>query len=153
MILFKVGIFLWHLRHWVMAYGPARWKIRRSGLAKQTSLTPAQVLLAWGIQRGTAVLTTAKTLERARENYNSRRFPKLPLTRSAGFKPGAGSTRWWRPGFRVSSRKAGEIHSFGARLCAERQPQHVHAAVAGLRHSRAPKLRHCQSGSLGQWTG
>jgi alcohol dehydrogenase (NADP+) len=39
-------------------------------IAKQTSLTPAQVLLAWGIQRGTAVLTTAKTLERAHENYN-----------------------------------------------------------------------------------
>src|SRR5271155_213191 len=27
-------------------------------IARQTSLTPAQVLLAWGIQRGTAVLTT-----------------------------------------------------------------------------------------------
>jgi alcohol dehydrogenase (NADP+) len=39
-------------------------------IARQTSLTPAQVLLAWGIQRGTAILTTAKALERARENYN-----------------------------------------------------------------------------------
>ena len=39
-------------------------------IARQTSLTPAQVLLAWAIQRGTAVLTTAKTLDRARENYN-----------------------------------------------------------------------------------
>ena len=27
---------------------------------------------------------------------------------------------------------------FGARLCAERQPQHVQDAAAGLRHSRAP---------------
>jgi diketogulonate reductase-like aldo/keto reductase len=36
-------------------------------ITRQTSLTPAQVLLARGIQRGTAVLTTAKTL-RAREN-------------------------------------------------------------------------------------
>ena len=32
-------------------------------IARQTSLTPAQVLLAWAIQRGTAVLTTAKTLD------------------------------------------------------------------------------------------
>jgi hypothetical protein len=29
-------------------------------------------------------------------------------------------------------------HFFGARLCAERQPQRVQAAAAGLRHSRAP---------------
>lgn len=45
-------------------------------IAKQTSLTPAQVLLAWGIQRGTAVLTTAKTAERARENYNISEIPE-----------------------------------------------------------------------------
>jgi len=39
-------------------------------IAQQTSLTPAQVLIAWGIQRGTAILTTAKTPERIAENYN-----------------------------------------------------------------------------------
>ncbi len=44
-------------------------------IAKQTSQTPAQVLLAWAIQRGTAVLTTAKTLDRARENYNITEIP------------------------------------------------------------------------------
>src|SRR5277367_3861835 len=44
-------------------------------IAQQTSLTPAQVLLAWGIQRGTAVLTTAKKLERAQENYNISELP------------------------------------------------------------------------------
>jgi alcohol dehydrogenase (NADP+) len=44
-------------------------------IARQTSLTPAQVLLAWGIQRGTAVLTTAKTLDRAHENYNISEIP------------------------------------------------------------------------------
>jgi alcohol dehydrogenase (NADP+) len=44
-------------------------------IAGQTSQTPAQVLLAWAIQRGTAVLTTAKTLERARENYNLSELP------------------------------------------------------------------------------
>ncbi len=48
-------------------------------IAKQTSLTPAQVLLAWGIQRGTAVLTTAKTLERARENYNLSEIPEAAV--------------------------------------------------------------------------
>jgi aldehyde reductase len=39
-------------------------------IAKQASLTPAQVLLAWGIQRGTAILTTANSQARISENYN-----------------------------------------------------------------------------------
>src|SRR6266403_694937 len=47
--------------------------------ARQTSLTPAQVLLAWAIQRGTAVLTTAKTLDRARENYNISEIPEVAI--------------------------------------------------------------------------
>jgi aldehyde reductase len=48
-------------------------------IARQTSLTPAQVLLAWAIQRGTAVLTTAKTLDRARENYNISAIPEAAV--------------------------------------------------------------------------
>ncbi len=48
-------------------------------IAQQNSLTPAQVLLAWAIQRGTAVLTTAKTLERARENYNISKIPNAAV--------------------------------------------------------------------------
>ena len=48
-------------------------------IARQTSQTPAQVLLAWAIQRGTAVLTTAKTLERARENYNISEIPEVAV--------------------------------------------------------------------------
>src|SRR5471032_2156906 len=48
-------------------------------VARQTSLTPAQVLLAWAIQRGTAVLTTAKTLDRARENYNLSEIPEAAV--------------------------------------------------------------------------
>jgi len=48
-------------------------------IARQTSQTPAQVLLAWAIQRGTAVLTTAKTLERIRENYNISEIPEAAV--------------------------------------------------------------------------
>jgi aldehyde reductase len=48
-------------------------------IARQTSLTPAQVLLAWAIQRGTAVLTTAKTLDRIRENYNISEIPEVAV--------------------------------------------------------------------------
>ena len=45
-------------------------------IARQSSMTPAQVLIAWALQRGTAVLTTAKTLERARENFNISAIPE-----------------------------------------------------------------------------
>ncbi|HEY3860760.1 MAG TPA: hypothetical protein VGO59_02640 [Verrucomicrobiae bacterium] len=48
-------------------------------IARQTSQTPAQVLLAWAIQRGTAVLTTAKTLDGIRENYNISEIPEAAV--------------------------------------------------------------------------
>jgi alcohol dehydrogenase (NADP+) len=38
-------------------------------IAQRVDKTPAQVLLAWAVQRGTAVLTTPKNPERARENF------------------------------------------------------------------------------------
>jgi len=39
-------------------------------IAARIGKTPAQVLLAWAVQRGTAVLTTARTAARARENFD-----------------------------------------------------------------------------------
>jgi alcohol dehydrogenase (NADP+) len=39
-------------------------------VAARVGKTPAQVLLAWGVQRGTAVLTTAKSAGRAKENFD-----------------------------------------------------------------------------------
>jgi alcohol dehydrogenase (NADP+) len=48
-------------------------------IARQASLTPAQVLLAWAIQRGTAVLTTAKNPDRIRENYNISEIPEAAI--------------------------------------------------------------------------
>lgn len=39
-------------------------------IAAQTGKTPAQVLLAWAVQRGTALLTTPRTEARARENFD-----------------------------------------------------------------------------------
>jgi len=41
-----------------------------SGIAARIGKTPAQVLLAWAVQRGTAVLTTPRTAARAKENFN-----------------------------------------------------------------------------------
>ena len=46
-----------------------------SAVAARVAKTPAQVLLAWAVQRGTALLTTPKTAARARENFDISRLP------------------------------------------------------------------------------
>jgi aldehyde reductase len=43
--------------------------------ANRVNKTPAQVLLAWAIQRGTAVLTTPKSPARAKENFDVSAIP------------------------------------------------------------------------------
>ena len=48
-------------------------------IAKRVNQTPAQVLLAWAVQRGTAVITTPKTPARARENFNISAIPEEAL--------------------------------------------------------------------------
>jgi aldehyde reductase len=45
-------------------------------VARGANKTPAQVLLAWAIQRGTAVLTTPKTPARAAENLDVTALPE-----------------------------------------------------------------------------
>ncbi|WP_159467814.1 aldo/keto reductase [Dyadobacter sp. 3J3] len=45
-------------------------------IAKRVGKTPAQVLLAWALQRGTALLTTPKTADRARENFDVSLLPE-----------------------------------------------------------------------------
>jgi aldehyde reductase len=47
-----------------------------SAIAARVGKTPAQVLLAWAVQRGTALLTTPRTAERARENFNISALPE-----------------------------------------------------------------------------
>jgi alcohol dehydrogenase (NADP+) len=44
-------------------------------IAARVGKTPAQVLLAWAVQRGTALLTTPRTAERARENFGISALP------------------------------------------------------------------------------
>jgi alcohol dehydrogenase (NADP+) len=48
-------------------------------IARQTGLTPAQVLLAWAIQRGTATITTTKNPDRARENFSIAEIPEAAV--------------------------------------------------------------------------
>lgn len=45
-------------------------------IAKRVNKTPAQVLLAWAIQRGTALLTTSKTPSRIKENFDVSAIPE-----------------------------------------------------------------------------
>jgi alcohol dehydrogenase (NADP+) len=46
-----------------------------SGIAARVGKTPAQVLLAWAVQRGTALLTTPRSAARARENFDISALP------------------------------------------------------------------------------
>src|ERR1700685_4208691 len=46
-----------------------------TAIAKRVNKTPAQVLLAWAIQRGTALLTTSKTPSRIKENFEVSALP------------------------------------------------------------------------------
>jgi len=47
-----------------------------TSIAARVGKTPAQVLLAWAVQRGTALLTTPKTADRAQENFNISALPE-----------------------------------------------------------------------------
>jgi aldehyde reductase len=50
-----------------------------TAIAARVGKTPAQVLLAWAVQRGTALLTTPKSATRARENFNISPLPEDAL--------------------------------------------------------------------------
>src|ERR1700756_140425 len=80
-----------------------------SAIAARVGKTPAQVLLAWAVQRGTALLTTPRTAARARENFEisalpeeafedinriqtRQRFNEVVKTGSPGFIPQVQST-------------------------------------------------------------
>jgi len=47
-----------------------------AAIAARVGKTPAQVLLAWAVQRGTAVLTTARTAAHAQENFAIAALPE-----------------------------------------------------------------------------
>jgi len=51
-----------------------------SAIAARVRKTPAQVLLAWAVQRGAALLTTPKSAVRARENFDISALPEDALS-------------------------------------------------------------------------
>jgi alcohol dehydrogenase (NADP+) len=50
-----------------------------SAISARVGKTPAQVLLAWAVQRGTALLTTPKSSARARESFDISALPQDAL--------------------------------------------------------------------------
>jgi alcohol dehydrogenase (NADP+) len=50
-----------------------------AAIAARVGKTAAQVLLAWAVQRGTALLTTPRTAARARENFDISALPQDAL--------------------------------------------------------------------------
>jgi alcohol dehydrogenase (NADP+) len=50
-----------------------------TAIAARVEKTPAQVLLAWAVQRGTAVLTTARSAAHSRENFDIAALPEDAL--------------------------------------------------------------------------
>jgi aldehyde reductase len=57
-----------------------------SAIAARIGKTPAQVLLAWAVQRGTALLTTPRSAERARENLSISALPEDALDEINGIQ-------------------------------------------------------------------
>ena len=57
-----------------------------TAIAARVGKSPAQVLLAWAVQRGTALLTTPKTLARAKENFDISPLPQDALDQINGIK-------------------------------------------------------------------
>ena len=57
-----------------------------TSIAKRVNKTPAQVVLAWAIQRGTALLTTSKTPSRIQENFDISALPEDAMEEINGIK-------------------------------------------------------------------
>ncbi len=55
-----------------------------TAIASRLNKTPAQVLLAWALQRGTALLTTSKTPSRIRENFDVSTLPQEAMEEIKG---------------------------------------------------------------------
>jgi diketogulonate reductase-like aldo/keto reductase len=57
-----------------------------TSIAKRVNKTPAQVLLAWAIQRGTSLLTTSKTPSRIQENFDISTLPDDAMKEISGIQ-------------------------------------------------------------------
>lgn len=81
-------------------------------IAKRVNKTPAQVLLAWAILRGTAPLTTSKTPRRIQENYEVSTIPEDAIREiNEGIQLRVSFMRLWKPVFLASFQGEGEAET------------------------------------------
>jgi len=65
------------MRRWDMGWSPNYWKIPWiTSIAQRVHKTPAQVVLAWAVQRGTALLTTSTKPRQIQENFEVSTLPE-----------------------------------------------------------------------------
>jgi diketogulonate reductase-like aldo/keto reductase len=57
-----------------------------TSIARNVNKTPAQVALAWAVQRGTALLTTSKTPSRIQENFDISTLPEVAMKEINGIQ-------------------------------------------------------------------
>ena len=57
-----------------------------TSIVKEVNKTPAQVVLAWAVQRGTALLTTSKTPSRIQENFDISTLPEYAMREINGIQ-------------------------------------------------------------------
>jgi alcohol dehydrogenase (NADP+) len=89
-------------------------------IAQRVNKTPAQVLLAWAVQRGTALLTTPKSPERARENFDISALPADAMQEINAIQTRQKFnlvTRTGIPGFIAKERRAGTASRHSVTIC------------------------------------
>jgi Aldo/keto reductase family len=91
------------------------------GIADRVHKTPAQVALAWAVQRGTAVLTSSTKPNRIRENFEISALPEEAMQAIRdNITTTSGSILWSKPASRDSSRPTKSAQR--QRLLRPRQP-------------------------------
>ena len=76
----RMGSSCWRSLRWDTGWNRGCWTtLLIVSIAGRLGKTPAQVLLAWGIQRGTAVLTGSLTPSRIRENFDVTALPESAI--------------------------------------------------------------------------
>ena len=109
-----------------------------TAIAARVGKTPAQVLLAWAVQRGTALLTTPRSAARAKENFDISALPEAALDEISRIQTRQRLNPVEKPAFRDSFRRIKvEWHESeaGARAVDARgtSPRGAGSALGGIR--------------------
>ena len=93
-------------------------------IAQRVHKTPAQVALAWAVQRGTAFPTTSITPRRIQENFEISSLPDDAMRQIRdGITTKVRSMRWWGRACLASFPPSVDLNSDGQAICRERPPR------------------------------